>query len=282
MKKLRRLIDELEAEASGLGKKDRSLTNVELSRLEAVHQALGMLRQTEKLVANKDKSSNLITYKIVSDLDGLLKTSGRTACNFWNRFVAPSSSIVIRLGVFFSASRTIARAYKPYVKNDIKYGVVEFNTKYLERFEAEEIAGTIVHEIGHTLGFGWDIWETLFSKSNGVFHSSSVNRLNSLDDMRVELDGGPGTQYSHWDEDQFDKELMTGYQNSGEHVLPVTIDIMSILGHDINERLDKKTNLSELLQSASLVQFTRQKEAKALDLDYFEETTIFEEIPHAK
>lgn len=30
---------------------------------------------------------------------------------------------------------------------------------------------------------------------------------------------------------------MTGYQDHGEHVLPVTIDLMGILGHAVNEQL---------------------------------------------
>jgi hypothetical protein len=51
---------------------------------------------------------NLITYKIVSDVDGRLKAAARTACNFWNRFVVPSSSIVIRLGTFTAFCSTIA------------------------------------------------------------------------------------------------------------------------------------------------------------------------------
>ena len=33
--------------------------------------------------------SRLITYKIVSDVDGRLKAATRAACNFWNRFLQP-------------------------------------------------------------------------------------------------------------------------------------------------------------------------------------------------
>src|SRR5262245_29971242 len=44
--------------------------------------------------------STLITYKIVSDERGKIKTAARTACNFWNKFVEPRKSIVIRLGLF--------------------------------------------------------------------------------------------------------------------------------------------------------------------------------------
>ena len=31
----------------------------------------------------------------------------------------------------------------------------------------------------------------------------------------IEADGGDGTAYSHWDDDTFDNEIMTGFLNSG-------------------------------------------------------------------
>ena len=55
--------------------------------------------------------SRLITYKIVSDIDGRLKASARTACYFWNRFLRPRASVVVRIGSFRSVSAVIARAY---------------------------------------------------------------------------------------------------------------------------------------------------------------------------
>jgi len=81
---------------------------------------------------------------------------------------------------------------------------------------------------------------------------------------------------------QFDKELMTGYQDHGEHVLPVTIDLMTILGHTVSEQLDTKTDLSELLQDAVSVVFSRQDEVRVLDLEHFEDTDLFETIPHPR
>ena len=100
--------------------------------------------------------NTLITYKIVSDNEGKLKGAAKLSCDFWNKFVVAKSSIVIRLGIFTSFGNTIARAYKPYSRNGTVYGRVEFNTKYLSTFSESETVGTIIHEIGHTLGFGWD------------------------------------------------------------------------------------------------------------------------------
>jgi hypothetical protein len=173
---------------------------------------------------------NLITYKIVSDVDGRLKTAARTACNFWNRFVVPSSSIVIRLGTFTAFGSTIAQAYQPYTKAGVVYGVIEFNTNFLSEFSDSEVAGTIAH--------------------------------GSL---------------SHWDEEKFGNELMTGFKSGVEHVLPVTIDVAALLGHKVNERLKKKTPLNTLLTEVAPILFTQKVQAKALDLDYFVKTPIWEE-----
>ena len=92
--------------------------------------------------------SRLVTYKIVSDVDGRLKASTRAACSFWNRFLQPRASVVARIGTFRSVSATLARAYQPYTRAGVIYGVIEFNTRYLHVFTDDELASTVAHEIG--------------------------------------------------------------------------------------------------------------------------------------
>ena len=280
------LIHALKAEAARVQTPGRLLHDEDLSRLRMIQHTISWLlraRGISRMPAEPEQPAqpaHLITYKVTSDMGHRLKTGARTACNFWNRFVQPKYSIVMRLGTFTQISSTIARAYRPCEKEAVRYGRVEFNTKYLAKFSENQIAGTIVHEIGHTLGIGWEEWSTLFDRSTGQFKPEAVLRLATLEQMEVELDGGSGTAFAHWDEQLFDKELMTGYQDLGEYVLPVTIDLMEVLGHTVSERLSVRTDLAELLQDAASVVFSRQDEASGLDLEYFEDTDLFEEIPH--
>lgn len=279
------LLAALRSEAATIQVQGAALSEDDLAYLKTIQHTVSWLHRALEIQGTavepaEPEVANFVTYKIVSDMGDKLKMSARTSCNFWNRFVLPKQSIVIRLGTFTQNSGTIARAYKPYEKDGVRYGVVEFNTRYLGEFSEDDISGTIIHEIGHSLGIGWEEWDDLFIEQTGKFKVASVRRLEALSDMVVELDGGPGTALAHWDEDQFSTELMTGYKNQGEHVLPVTIDLMKLLGHEVIERLANKTQLSDLLRQAESVIFSRQDQVRTIDLEHFEETELMESIPH--
>ena len=220
----------------------------------------------------------LVTYHIVSDRNSQLHNATKLSCSFWNKFVVPETSIVIRLSVFTQFGNTIARAYEPYYRDGVKYGAVEFNTQFLDRFSQYEIVGTLIHEIGHTLGIGWDRWMNLFDAHTGKFNLDSTEIVPDLEKMLVETDYGPGTTLVHWDEMSFDKELMTGLKGDDEYVLPVTIDVMELLGHKIQERLTESRKLSDMIDDLRGVVFSQSDEATQINREAYVKTDIWEEI----
>src|SRR5512145_365328 len=113
--------------------------------------------------------TTLITYKITGDIDGKLKQAARTTCNFWNHYLTPATSVVIRVGIDTMGKNTIAESYEPYHYAKILYGQVNFNRDLLGDYTPHQLAATIIHEVGHTLGIGWNRWMELFSRRTGKF-----------------------------------------------------------------------------------------------------------------
>ncbi len=281
------LITQLKAEAEALQALSRDLTERETQRLGMLQHTISwMLVASDLACATAEDTEeapepvNILTYHIEEDVDGLLKQAARTACNFWNHFLVPDQSIVIRLGTFTDPGNVIATAWKPFERDGVRYGRVKFNTSFLATFTPEQIAGTVVHELGHTLGIGWDTWKTLFDEDTGLFNDDITAEMPGLADMEVELDGGPGTELAHWDEAVFDKELMTGIKDDGEFVMPITIEVMKLFGHTIRQPLQQVTPLEDLLVEMANVVFTRQDEVREIDRTFFVPTDIMETIPH--
>ena len=96
----------------------------------------------------------------------------------------------------------------------MKFDIVDVNAMGLAAFE-----DVVQHEMAHSLGFG-SIWGRLGLVSNGAFTGArALAEYRELggqgSGVPVEQDGGSGTAGSHWDEETFDNELMTGYINDG-------------------------------------------------------------------
>ena len=57
---------------------------------------------------------------------------------------------------------------------------------------------------------------------------------DGLAGVQVEQDGGAGTRDSHWDEETFGNEIMTGYINiSGNYLSDMSIASLGDLGYEM-------------------------------------------------
>ena len=224
--------------------------------------------------------SNLITFGLVGDEIQKLKTNNKiaynkikdsikTACNFWNGHINPNKNIVLQIGVFNEPGTTaIARAWKPYEKDNVLYSKVEYNVNRI--WFKGYISSVFMHEIAHALGFGWESLDSLYNKSTGLFYQEFVDQIPNLKSMKIELDYGPQTRYGHWDEQEFGDELMTGIKTMGtEYILPVTIEIMKLFGHQVVLVPKEKLKMNDkFFENLSKIEFDRQKDVSLIDTLY--------------
>jgi hypothetical protein len=207
---------------------------------------------------------SLITYEIKNDYNDKLKATAKIACNFWNYFLSPKLPIILFLDTFDSNKNIIAKATRPDTINNLITGKVSYNIQFLNKQDEKAIAGTLIHEIGHILGFGsGNNWTKLFYGRNhdkaGQFFKSYIEKLPELKEMRVEMDQGDlGTLFKHWDEELFKEELMTGFKDHAEYVLPITIKIMSLFDHILKteNQLTTETSLNELIDKVKVIEFS--------------------------
>ena len=113
-------------------------------------------------------------------------------------------------------------------------GTMQFDSSDASVYQASGLFDDIVlHEMLHTVGFG-TIWSAKDLISGGGFNGSLANAVypgSSL--IPLELDGGAGTAYSHWDEETFGSELMTGYIDGANSLSYMTIASLGDLGYSV-------------------------------------------------
>ncbi|MEP5759626.1 MAG: leishmanolysin-related zinc metalloendopeptidase [Litoreibacter sp.] len=106
----------------------------------------------------------------------------------------------------------------------------------------------LYHEILHAMGFGltWEIHDLVQSVDgvlrftgraatqiyNQEFASIAAHDNGSSQGIPLETSGGPGTAESHWDEDIFGNEIMTGTLNSTNVISNLTVASLQDIGYE--------------------------------------------------
>lgn len=113
----------------------------------------------------------------------------------------------------------------------MKFDIVDVNAMALQTF-----SDVVLHEMSHSLGFG-SIWSRLGLVANGVFTGANAvdeyHAMGGTGFIPVEQDGGSGTAGSHWDEETFGNELMTGYIDGTNYFTPMSAASFEDLGYQI-------------------------------------------------
>ena len=126
-------------------------------------------------------------------------------------------------------------------------GVLTLDADDLGQLPFQDRVDLITHEVGHVLGFG-SLWEhdavdlvtssTSDPRFTGPLANAEWHALGGSGGVPVENEGGEGTARSHWREQVFRRELMTGFAsppNTGtQPISRVTIASLADFGYTVN------------------------------------------------
>jgi Leishmanolysin len=136
------------------------------------------------------------------------------------------------------------------------YGLMFFDTDDLDFLAQVGIFDeVVVHEMGHVLGIGtlWNFGRSLLVGANtqdprfvGPLGIAGYHEVGGRGiSIPVEEGFGPGTRLSHWDEETFEKELMTGFIGTkGAPLSVMTIGSMGDLGYQVSAATADKYRVS--------------------------------------
>ncbi len=128
-------------------------------------------------------------------------------------------------------------------------GRMRFDTADLATMEANgSLLGVILHEMGHVLGISEGTWSShgLIEKNGatcelsddvrytGTLGKARWHALGGTGDVPLENNKVSGTACSHWDEETFGIELMTGYIALEMALSTLTVAALDDIGYEVN------------------------------------------------
>ena len=144
-------------------------------------------------------------------------------------------------------------------------GMMSFDSADLAMMEADgSLVSVIVHEMAHVLGFG-AIWEELglragagtddptFTGAAAMREYAAMTGGAATRAVPLANAGGPGTRNSHWREDVFGNELMTGLLDAAPNPLSrLTIAAFEDMGYAVDYASADAFELPSVLALAQL------------------------------
>ncbi len=168
-------------------------------------------------------------------------------------------------GIFIDgASGTLGQAAPTHVWTNSGLparGIMSFDTADLASMEADgSLLDVIVHEMGHVIGIG-TLWSNLlqgagttnpeFLGQNAMREFAAFLQQETSLPVPVANQNGPGTADSHWRENVFVHELMTGFLNAGVNPISrLTIASLEDLGYAVNYQAADQYVLPNALMAA--------------------------------
>lgn len=161
------------------------------------------------------------------------------------KITATKEDIDGRYGVLGSASVKSIRADSLLPS----HANLRFDSADIERLQQQDDwDATVLHEMFHALGFGvtWQSQGLLSNNGEAGLRFTGANATHAYNTeyedvtkdphsnagVPVEEHGGAGTRGSHWDEDVFDEEFMTGILDRHDHISPISIAALEDMGYD--------------------------------------------------
>ena len=164
---------------------------------------------------------------LISKFDNNIKS----ATNFWNNILNEPNNIRIEVKEESISSNILARA-RPFSSTDLKGGgIIYFNNNA----SYHDWDFVVKHEMGHIFGIGSNVkWDNNIFYSNGQYFLSRLGFPETYqiytDQFRGTLVGTPiGDARGHFDEDVFDRELMTPIAEEEGINQPVTLLTLTAL-----------------------------------------------------
>ena len=126
-------------------------------------------------------------------------------------------------------------------------GIMEFDVADVEwELEDGSFFNVVLHEMLHVIGIGtsWELspsFDLLFKSGSRLFYKGKNGNVGYHDirgqtnRARIEDKGGSGTARSHWHENTFFNELMTGFLSNGPNPMSkMTIKSLIDLGYSVD------------------------------------------------